>query len=184
MAFGSRALAVLVTGLFILSGCDASAPAQDGPLVIRSAGKTVSGIHASAGQRVAFGYNIMENNSNAPIENISATLIPVGTPSLPVQIRQILVTELDTHRLSFLGIGPWPSEDIPLEYTRDLQSYVLNPDGKAVEIIFVLDVEGGGRAFWSRTQISYDHRGERYVKTVENGLAICAPPSLKCEPPD
>jgi hypothetical protein len=172
---------LLLTTLFSIASCGANNSRSGGPLRGNDgSGQDRSSIRITTPATIVFGYNVVTNVGASPITQIRAELGQRSSGTISVRLRTSLAVDLSARSITALGVGRWPSPDIPATDTSDLGSVVLSPGRNRVEILLILSATGSGRSSWPQTVLDYHYRGHRYRVALNNGLTICSPSSTEC----
>lgn len=161
--------------------CTEGNATSGGPLVIAGGDSTVS-IRTDPQTLVAYGYNMVTNLGPEPVANAAAELVRDEDGDYSgVEVEAVKVVETEARHLDYLGAGQWPFPTLE-HAAAPLDGYTFKPDGRRVELLFIVKVTTTGRWLWPKTRIAYEAGGKRYAEEISNGFLICAPANAECDP--
>ena len=176
-----RSVLSLLMPVVLLGSCASNGIRPGGPLSGNDGtDRNRSSIRLDTPGTIAFGYNVVINEGSGPVTDVEATLGKRAVGTISARVEKILAIDLSVRPVTALGVGKWPSSDIPVADTTDLASLVIAPDRHRIEILLIVSAVGTGRSSWPQTVLSYKYGGHRYQVAFNNGLTICAPSSLQC----
>lgn len=162
----------------MLTGCQADskpkAPAASGgpvSFVGSDSGFTpVSGVFASAGDRVVYGATTVRNAGQVAATLRSAHLVG-DVDSAAAAISAVRVMDLSGTAHDLVGAALWPFEDFQAR-SEPLAGFELLP-GREAELLIIVDVAETGDWHWPTTAVDYEVQGTEYRDEAPFGFHIC-----------
>ncbi|MCR6029856.1 hypothetical protein GGQ22_00180 [Nocardioides sp. zg-579] len=178
--------AALVLPLVLL-GCSGSAGddvgrARVGPVTFDlGGGRVVSGMRASAGERVIHGAATVTNAGDEPAVLRAGDMLGSVDPA-DAGVIDVRVVDLGPAPGAgdLLGAAPWPTPGwrrwwrsaVPVEEAE-------LPAGGTAEIIYLIEVRRTGQWLWPQSALDYEVGGTAYRAVADVGFEVC-PPGPAC----
>jgi len=138
----------------------------------------MSGIHADAGQRVAFGATLV-TNTTADVATLKNATLSGDVSTDDAEIVNMFVHDPQDGQGGQLGAAPWPYQDFPT-IVEPLAGHTLEK-GEKLAVLFVIDVKKTGAWTWPITRVVYEQDGTTFETSVTFGFQVCPTATETCE---